>query len=407
MSIDTASGLTGFLDPLETLYEVLTDEQQQAKVFDLSSEFGGWRRCKGDGNCFYRACGFALVEALLCKNPKRLWLLVGEMRRSAPVGAEDLLALLAELPGLEAEIALETWYQALLINKDMDAQLVLAMRTVASDWLSLNEATDFNGMPIGAFVRETAGMDMETFRHLEVLADGKEAELLMIHATTSAFELHIEVVQLDRTPGPVQRYMLPQDRHGEPEATLLFRPGHYDIFYPRKLFQELANLEEFLNIRRSCRQPERKIQRPIAPPAGAHARALEGPASSDDYPRSSASGHRSKGAKGDELEDAMDILQQVLRKSAKDCIAAIDLEAAKFAKDSDRREADQQACRRLQEEIRGLRHQLELKKEILREHEDVVNRLWGGGGGGFFACCCSAPVPPATTDLEVPVDPPH
>lgn len=27
--------------------------------------------------------------------------------------------------------------------------------------------------------------------------------------------------------------------------------------------------------RRSCRQPERKIQRPIAPPAGAHARALE------------------------------------------------------------------------------------------------------------------------------------
>mmetsp|Transcript_47301 Transcript_47301/g.143807 ORF Transcript_47301/g.143807 Transcript_47301/m.143807 type:complete len:407 (-) Transcript_47301:101-1321(-) len=389
MSIDTASGLIGFLDPLETLHEVLTDEQQQGKLFDLSSEFGGWRRCKGDGNCFYRAYGFALVEAILSKSPKSLAPLAADLGRPTQGETQDLLGLMKELSHLDGDVALETWYQALLIDESLDAQLVRAVRMACADWLMQNEDAEFSGMRVGSFVQETNGMDLQTFRRVEVLTNGKEAELLMIHAATCALGFGIEIIQLDRSPGAPQRYTLPDlGRGGEPMATLLFRPGHYDIFYRRQLFKELAQMEEKFNLRRSCgrRGAAGGPSASSASGIGADPWVLEDIGHNDHLGRGAMANMH-----GASFEAALGALRRTLRETIQDCTAVLDREAAKATQAADKVERDRARCIQLREDIVQLTALVTRKKEALQEHTDAVNRLRGCGFWG----CCAGPVAPA------------
>jgi len=70
--------------------------------------------------------------------------------------------------------------------------------------------------------------NFETFNS-KVLKMGEEAEQVAIVALTKMLNVHILMYQVDRV-SPIPKYTLPDDTQN-PKMFLLFRPGHYDIFY--------------------------------------------------------------------------------------------------------------------------------------------------------------------------------
>lgn len=428
--IETTSGLIGFADTLENLHELLTDDRQQSKIFELCDEFSGWRRCKGDGNCFYRACGFALIEAALCGgDPQMLRPITESFQTAAGGDALDLVALLYELPDQEPMGAIELWYQALLCNADMDAQLVRSLRLVCAEWLQDNRRRKFNGMPISTFVQSCHGTDLDDFIRMEVLADGKEAEQLVIHAATQALGSRIEIIQVDRTEGPAQRYSMPEEgaAAGKVSATLLFRPGHYDIFYRRELFSEVARLQDELQLRRACGQeaapgailedsfdpfPGRGLMkagaadpaddnRPVRTISTTSQETRFGVHVDDSHNSAIAgSGGCRRRAPSGSVEDAVGTMRREMEDSLARCMASVDREKEDLGSSLRQLDTDKATLRDLRKEVEALRKQLDAESEDLRVQQDELSRVRAEAAppAGFWAFCV-CPAPPTVNEL--------
>mmetsp|Transcript_54239 Transcript_54239/g.142862 ORF Transcript_54239/g.142862 Transcript_54239/m.142862 type:complete len:304 (-) Transcript_54239:58-969(-) len=258
--IDTVSGCVGFLEPLDTLQEQYSgSDVHRQKISDFASEFGAWRRCRGDGNCFFRAYGFALVESLLRGGPSSLRPVLDQLRASAAGEAEAFLNAAQPLCDLPPEVALERWYRTLFMSEEIDSQLVRAIRMVSAEYLTNNEEADFNGLPLNVYVEASHGLSLEAFRASEVLANGVEAESVTLTLAPMALGLKIEIIQLDKSDS-VQRYMVPDGAPGDVMATLLFKPGHYDIFYRKDAGEALLALQAKGSLLRECK---RKVMCPI------------------------------------------------------------------------------------------------------------------------------------------------
>jgi len=412
--IESASGLIGFVDSLENLHEILTDERQQEKIFDLCEEFGGWRRCKGDGNCFYRAAGFALVEAALCSGePQQLRDLNGRLQRAAGGEATDLVVLLSELPAEQprgrASVAIEMWYEALLCNPALDTQLACTVRRATASWLEEHRNRKFNGMAISTFVQSVHDMSLDDFIQLEVLANGREAEQLMIHAAMHALGTKIEIIQVDRTDGPAQRYHLPDEAassRSDLSATLLFRPGHYDIFYRRSLFTEVSRLQEELSLRRLCgkREGHTMSDDDVFNPFPGRTRPIGSSGIDSDMYQSPArrtiSGDSQTtriGFAGGSLEDCVADLHTSLSR----CVAAVDHEKEGLAARRRRLEADRTAARKLRQEVEALKSQVAKEAEELRRQQEALSAAQAAKQSGFWALCV-CPGPPSSPQAAVP-----
>merc|ERR1719490_90880 len=60
--IPTRSGQLGLAEPLSVLEEQFVNPEIRRKLDVMKGDYGAYRRCRGDGNCFYRALGFAYLE---------------------------------------------------------------------------------------------------------------------------------------------------------------------------------------------------------------------------------------------------------------------------------------------------------------------------------------------------------
>lgn len=423
--IETASGLIGFVDTLDSLGEILTDERQQCKIFELAGEFGGWRRCKGDGNCFYRASGFALIEAALCGgDPQSLRPLTERFQEAAGGEAKDLIALMYELP--EAGVtAIELWYQALLCNADLDAQLVRSVRQVCAGWLRDNRHRKFRGMEISKWTKSSRDLDLDDFVQQEVLVNGREAEHLEIHATTQALGSKLEIIQVDRSEGPAQRYMMPDEAPGGVKATLLFRPGHYDIFYRWALFEEVTRLQDDLQLRRACSQQAvsgamRGGGSPGFNPSPFPGQYDSSPShrAEDDneeevytpFPKRSlsmcsqdtkaancASGRRTDTRSGS-MEEGVGTLRRTLDESLVSCVACINSEKDTLASRLRHLDKEKAALRDLRAEVKSLRSAVDRESEELRAQQESLSRAQAEtkAQAGWWACClCPGAQPPS------------
>jgi ubiquitin thioesterase protein OTUB1 len=70
---------------------------------------------------------------------------------------------------------------------------------------------------------------LEEFCQLEVEPMYKESDHIHIIALTAALGVGVKVVYMDRGAGSVHDF--PEDSN--PAIHLLYRPGHYDILYPK------------------------------------------------------------------------------------------------------------------------------------------------------------------------------
>lgn len=252
--IDSIAGNVSFLESLDTLKDQFTGSVvHQQKILEFG-EFGGWRRCRGDGNCFYRACGFAFVESLLREGPGKLKPAVDVMRTSSKGEAESLLGLLTDLCAVEPTAALDKFYRKILLEESVDAELVRVMRLVSAHFVMENQEVDFNGLPLTVYVEASHGMSLDAFCSTEILTNGTEAESVALTLVPLALGLKIEIIQLDRTDSAIQRYQVPDGRPGNVFATLLFKPGHYDIIYRSDVACELLLLQKQLQLRAECQK---------------------------------------------------------------------------------------------------------------------------------------------------------
>ena len=74
--------------------------------------------------------------------------------------------------------------------------------------------------------------DFENWIHKEVEAIDNECDQIQIMGIVNAFNVCVRIETL--TPKSVDTMKFPEDSNMDILFSVLFRPGHYDILYPKK-----------------------------------------------------------------------------------------------------------------------------------------------------------------------------
>lgn len=102
--------------------------------------------------------------------------------------------------------------------------VVVYLRLITSG--QIEENADFYADFIGGYA------SVKEFRHQEVEPMYKESDHIHIIAICTALGVGVRVEYMDRGDGgQVKAHDFPEDK--TPRVYLLYRPGHYDILYPK------------------------------------------------------------------------------------------------------------------------------------------------------------------------------
>jgi len=227
----------------------------KAKIEVLDELYVAIRRTRGDGNCFFRSFMFSYLEHILetqdeaevehvlknIEQCKKALLDLGY----AEFTFEDFFSIFIELlesviPGRDSSISIDT-----LIERSRDPlvsnYVVMFFRFVTSG--EIRRRTDF----FGPFIMGVSNGTVDQFCKTSVEPMGEESDHVHITALSDALGVPIRVVYLDRSSCDVGKtevnhhdfipsnWLLKEagSETIEPSVVLLYRPGHYDILYPR------------------------------------------------------------------------------------------------------------------------------------------------------------------------------
>jgi len=299
--IPTRSGQLGLAEPLQALEEQFVNPEIRRKLDVMKGDYGAYRRCRGDGNCFYRALGFAYLE-------REVWQDVSPGAAVHPSRPSSFASLLRkvehnmqELPcsRVYVESALKqmregfpTWerrpaalYTTFLTDSSMDASLVWIIRALCA--LACLEHKDSDSVTgdlgtLSFFLCEVLGhASIETFLEQELLRNGAEAsDCVQLFAPVALEGCELRLVQLDRTVSegmsrPVEHdFKVPRTSDSDlatsmdnwpcPDSDrlcLLFKPGHYDILYVNAHAEKVLKLQATMQLERRCCEPWKCLTR--------------------------------------------------------------------------------------------------------------------------------------------------
>merc|ERR1712227_628769 len=109
-------------------------------------------------------------------------------------------------------------------DEGMSNYLVVFLRLLTSKQLQLEGEFYQNFMEGGRSVAEFCNTEVEPMY--------KESDHIHIIGLTAAAKLGVRVIYLDRGSGDeVVHHDFPED--SQPEIHVLYRPGHYDVLYPK------------------------------------------------------------------------------------------------------------------------------------------------------------------------------
>ncbi|KAJ4827407.1 ubiquitin-specific protease otu1 [Turnera subulata] len=218
------------------------------KIKVLGEQYAAIRRTRGDGNCFFRSFMFSYLEHILETQDKaevdRVKAKVEECRKTlqnlgyVDFTFEDFFALDSVLQGNETPISHDE-----LINRSRDQSISDYGEFVTSG--EIRKRSEF----FEPFILGLSNTTVEQFCKSSVEPMGEESDHVHITAISDALGVPIRVVYLDRsscdTGGVSVNHHdfipttdLPNAASGSaksanPFITLLYRPGHYDILYPK------------------------------------------------------------------------------------------------------------------------------------------------------------------------------
>ncbi|KAI1288333.1 Ubiquitin thioesterase OTUB1 [Halotydeus destructor] len=237
--------LVGEPETLDRLKEEFAQDDvvYRAKIDDLKTKFQYLRRTRPDGNCFFRAFGYAYFETLLNDELElNRFSAIIQQRKEELIGMgfpkfttedfyDNIVAVLVRIANKEVttqEALLDTFNEC-----DLSNYLIVFWRLITSGYLQKNEEFYSNFIEGHLSVKE--------FCQHEVEPMFKESDHIHIIALTTACDVSVCINYLDRsgTGDKVSIHTFPEG--SEPRIHLLYRPGHYDILYP---VQQVARSEE-------------------------------------------------------------------------------------------------------------------------------------------------------------------
>ncbi|OAY76242.1 Ubiquitin thioesterase otubain-like [Ananas comosus] len=237
----------------------------QEKIKLLGEQYAALRRTRGDGNCFYRSFMFSYLEHILETQDKaevdRILVNIEQCKKTlqslgyADFTFEDFFAIFIEqlesiLQGNETSISEEELLQR-SCDQMISDYVVMFFRFVTSG--EIRRRAEFFEPFIAGLTHST----VDQFCKASVEPMGEESDHIHITALSDALGVPIRVVYLDRSScdaaNPTVNYhdFIPssnprgaiseqQDsiessarQQTKPFITLLYRPGHYDILYPK------------------------------------------------------------------------------------------------------------------------------------------------------------------------------
>jgi len=212
------------------------DEVFKAKVLKLGDEYEAFRRTRPDGNCFFRAVGFSLFE-LLRGDQELLVKVIDRVRSSKDemfsLGMptftvedfhDNFLETMERLKDGEGKITLQELRDT-FNDEGTSNYLVVFLRLLTSKQLQIESDFYQNFLDGGRTVAEFCSTEVEPMF--------RESDHIHIIALTAAMGVGVRVVYLDR--GSSSEGAVPHNfpEGGVPLVHLLYRPGHYDILYPK------------------------------------------------------------------------------------------------------------------------------------------------------------------------------
>ncbi|KAM9834655.1 ubiquitin thioesterase OTUB1-like isoform X2 [Syngnathus typhle] len=206
------------------------DTVYQLKIKDLHKKYSYIRKTRPDGNCFYRAFGFAHLESLLDDSK--------ELQKFKAVAAKSKVDLVNE--GF-TEFTIEDFhhtFMSLIELCEKQPSLKELLRSFNDQNVSDYVVVYLRLLTSGYLQREhgffqhfiEGGRSVKEFCQQEVEPMSKESDHIHIIALAQALNLSILVEYMDRGEGgTVNHHVFPEG--GDPRIFLLYRPGHYDILY--------------------------------------------------------------------------------------------------------------------------------------------------------------------------------
>ncbi|KAK1271122.1 Ubiquitin thioesterase otubain-like [Acorus gramineus] len=244
--------LVGFKEPLSSLeaeYEsgspILLN-----KIKMLGEKYANIRRTRGDGNCFFRSFMFSYLEHVLeTQDEVEINRISGNIEQCkktlqslgyADFTFEDFFSLFMELldnvpRGKETSISLEE-LESRCRDPLVSDYVVMFFRFITAGEIR-NRAEFFE-----PFLFDMGSVDQFCKSSVEPM--GAESDHIHITAISDALGVPVRVEYLDRSScdmGPqcanhhdfIPSVCQPSNDTVNPFITLLYRPGHYDILYPK------------------------------------------------------------------------------------------------------------------------------------------------------------------------------
>ena len=213
------------------------DHVYRSKIADLQAIYGTMRKTRPDGNCFFRAFAFSLFSHLLSCDRR-------EIERVSQVGRDVLRDLHAMGFSFTVDDFHDVFQEALddlssgkvsscdqllhhvLNEASRSDYLVVFLRLITS--CHLQKQAEF----FQAFIED--GLSVKEFCAHEVEPMYKESDHIHVIAVTSAIGVTVRINYLDRggSADKVNVHDFPEGVQ-DPQIHLLYRPGHYDVLYPR------------------------------------------------------------------------------------------------------------------------------------------------------------------------------
>ena len=214
----------------------------------LEKSYASWRQVRGDGNCYYRAFLYAILEELLkgChaeqetskKELKRLQEYIkGSIDVVEKFGYDrftiemfhdelvDVIDFLATKPH-ESEL-----HEKLVEENSTSDYCTWFLRVITSCYLKADPDRFIH------FLDDANCFDVATFCAREVDPMGKECGMVQVLALAEAIGVKVQIEYLDgrelSSEGKLVAHHFgnAENQNDRLEITLLYRPGHYDILY--------------------------------------------------------------------------------------------------------------------------------------------------------------------------------
>ncbi|XP_030070559.1 ubiquitin thioesterase OTUB2 [Microcaecilia unicolor] len=213
---------------------VILDERPDEEIFqwkvkDLSKRYSSIRKTLGDGNCFYRALGYAYLESLL-GNPR-------EIHRFKEIVIRSKSELLSA--GFDENVFrnyFNDFFSVIELIERNGSSTSLLRAFNDQNWSDC--IVQYLRLLTSAFLRNRAdffqhfvddGMAIKDFCAQEVEPMAMECDHIQITALSQALEIPLQVEYVDETSTAVNYHRFPET--AIPSVHMLYTRAHYNILY--------------------------------------------------------------------------------------------------------------------------------------------------------------------------------